>query len=124
MIVGRIFGWLLLAIAALIMIVGRIFGWLLLAIAALLALGGVILAVMGGTVGTVLGQVWYQVHADSLNLTQAITQRYILPALWDPVAIVILNWPLWLAIFVVVLVPAIVGGALVALLRPRAAVAA
>ena len=72
----------------------------------------------------VTGAVWYQVHSDSLNLTQAITQRYILPVLWDPIAITILNWPLWLAILVVVLVPAILGGVLVTLFRPRGAAAA
>ena len=103
------------------MIVGRLFGWLLLTLAALLALGGVALAIKGQTVAQVTGAVWFQVHSDSLNLTQAITQRYILPVLWDPVAITILNWPLWLAILVVVLTPAILGGLLVALFRPRAA---
>ncbi len=101
------------------MIVGRIIGWLLLALAALLALGGVVLAIKGQTVAQVTGGVWYQVHSDSLNLSQAITQRYIHPSLWDPVAIAILNWPLWLAILVVVLVPAVIGLALVKLCRPR-----
>jgi len=100
-------------------IVGRLFGWLMLALAAFLALGGATLALKGQTLAQASGAVWFQVHSDSLNLTQAITQRYILPVLWDPIAIAILNWPLWLAILVVVLTPAVLGGLLVALLRPR-----
>jgi hypothetical protein len=30
-----------------------------------------------------LGQLWYAVDPGSLNLLQAVIQRYLLPALWD-----------------------------------------
>lgn len=49
---------------------------------------------------TPLGQSWYSVSPDTLNLAQAVTQRYLLPALWDPVMVFILNQPGW-AVFAV-----------------------
>lgn len=42
-----------------------------------------------------LGYLWYIIDPDSLGLTQAVTQRYLLPVLWDPVAIEVLRWPAW-----------------------------
>ncbi len=41
------------------------------------------------------GELWFSLHPYSLNLTQAITQRYLLPSLWDPIAVSILQWPAW-----------------------------
>ncbi len=41
------------------------------------------------------GELWYRLSPGSLNLTQAIVQRYILPALWDPVMVTLLRWPAW-----------------------------
>ena len=101
------------------MIAGRIVGWVLLVIAALLLVLGILLAVLGGSVTEVTGLVWSQVHTDSLNLSQAVTQRYIWPPLWDPVAINLLLMPLWLAVLVVVAVFAVPGAALTYLLRSR-----
>lgn len=40
-----------------------------------------------------LGEVWYMLAPGSLNLAQAVTQRYLLPELWDPVVIWLLQWP-------------------------------
>lgn len=34
---------------------------------------------------TVLGEAWYSFSPESLNATQAATQRYVHPLLWDPV---------------------------------------
>lgn len=45
---------------------------------------------------TPLGESWYSVSPDTLNLSQAVVQRYTLPVLWDPVAIFILTLPGWL----------------------------
>jgi len=42
---------------------------------------------------TALGELWYTASPATLNLAQALTQRYILPALWDPVMITVLLWP-------------------------------
>jgi len=40
-----------------------------------------------------LGTLWYGFHAGSLNLTQAVIERYIWQPLWDPVVITVLQWP-------------------------------
>ncbi len=101
------------------MIAGRIIGWALLVIAALLLLLGLLLAMLGGSVTEVAGVVWNRVDADTLNLSQAITQRYIWPPLWDPVAINILLQPLWLAVLIVVAAFAVPGGALAYFSRIR-----
>ena len=42
---------------------------------------------------TALGQVWFTLDAPSLNLAQAVVQRYVHPYIWDPIAITILTWP-------------------------------
>ena len=79
------------------MIVCRIAGWLLVALALLLL--GVELVVSleaGAYQGLALGQVWFRLDGASLNLVQAVVQRYLLPELWDPVAIEVLQWPGWL----------------------------
>jgi len=39
------------------------------------------------------GELWYRLSPGTLNLTQAVTQRYVLPELWDPVLLTILLWP-------------------------------
>lgn len=45
---------------------------------------------ISGTEETSLGGIWFSAHNGSLNLTQAVIQRYIHPALWDPM----LQWVL------------------------------
>lgn len=40
-----------------------------------------------------LGVRWYEISAESLNFTQALVQRYLLPEIWDPFFIWILNQP-------------------------------
>jgi predicted membrane protein len=37
-----------------------------------------------------LGQLWYDLNRSSLNLLQAVVQRYIHPFLWDPIIVSIL----------------------------------
>ncbi len=49
---------------------------------------------------TSLGAFWFAVDPESLNLTQAVIQRYVLPFLWDPVLVNLLTVPLWLALVV------------------------
>ena len=39
-----------------------------------------------------LGQLWYNLNPSSLNLVQAVVQRYIHPFLWDPIIITFLLW--------------------------------
>ena len=40
-----------------------------------------------------LGELWFAVHSGSLNLSQAITQRYLSPEIWDPYIIWVLGQP-------------------------------
>tara|TARA_R110002126_G_scaffold258315_7_gene401272 strand:- start:850 stop:1170 length:321 start_codon:yes stop_codon:yes gene_type:complete len=34
---------------------------------------------------TPLGATWFNFHSDSLNLSQALIQRYVHPFVWDPI---------------------------------------
>lgn len=76
------------------MLFGRLLGWLLLALA-LIVLGGDGLRWLesGELELAALGEVWFRFDPGSLNLLQAITQRYLLPAIWDPGIITLLSWP-------------------------------
>lgn len=81
MIVGRVIGWILL-IAGIAVLARDVFVWL--------------------DTGTLLlitaGELWFRIDNESLNLVQAVTQRYILPELWDPVIVTVLLWPAFLVI--------------------------
>jgi hypothetical protein len=74
----------------------RAVGWVLVYLA-LAALGyEVLLAAANGTWRMIAaGELWYALDRNSLNLTQAITQRYLHPALWDPLIQSLLTWPAW-----------------------------
>ena len=41
------------------------------------------------------GEIWFTIDNASLNLAQAIVQRYLHPFIWDPVISGFLQWPLW-----------------------------
>ena len=76
------------------MIVGRVIGWI-----ALLAGTAVLVRDLLVWIDTkhwapiALGQLWYQLNRSSLNLTQAVVQRYIHPFLWDPIIVsILLSW--------------------------------
>ena len=87
------------------MIVGRILGWLfVLAAVAAAARDLVAWFDTGDFAPMPLGQLWFDLDNSSLNLVQAVTQRYLFPELWDPVIVSILLLPAWL----VFAVPAIV----------------
>jgi hypothetical protein len=95
------------------MFIGRVIGWLLL-LAGLAALGRDLLDWYrtGAFAPMVAGQLWYDLHPASLNLVQAVIQRYVAPWLWDPVITTFLFF--W--VFAVLAVP---GLLLVWLCRPR-----
>ena len=69
----------------------RVAGYVLAALA-LAALGGDILGwVRGdGFEFTIIGRHWYALDASSLNLSQAVVQRYVHPWLWDPAIVAVL----------------------------------
>ena len=42
-----------------------------------------------------LGQSWYAIDPGSLNLLQAVVERYLHPYLWDPIIFTVLLAPSW-----------------------------
>ncbi|MEP3247789.1 MAG: hypothetical protein ABJN40_07305 [Sneathiella sp.] len=83
------------------MILGRIIGWVLIVIALLLGGGELVSSLQAGEwAPQLLGQLWFEYDSESLNLTQAIVQRYLTPALWDPIIVTILLWPAWVIFLV------------------------
>jgi len=76
------------------MIVGRVIGWIfLLAGAAVLVRDLLVWIDTKHWAPIALGQLWYQVNRSSLNLVQAVVQRYIHPFLWDPIIVsILLSW--------------------------------
>ena len=77
-------------------IVLRVIGWLLVAGAAVMAVREAMMwAQSGAWTPIAAGQLWFDIHKDSLQLVQPAIERYILPALWDPVILTVLQWPAW-----------------------------
>ena len=76
------------------MIVGRLIGWVaFLAGAAVLVRDGLVWIDTKHWAPIALGQLWYQLDRSSLNLVQAVIQRYIHPFLWDPIIVtILLSW--------------------------------
>ena len=77
-------------------IVVRLLGLVLLAVA---LWAGVIQfhlwAETGRFIPLALGQMWFDRDPSSLNLAQAVIERYVWPPLWDPVILTVLRWPAW-----------------------------
>jgi hypothetical protein len=46
-----------------------------------------------GLVLTPLGETWFRADPGSLNLVQAVIQRYVLPEIWDPGIVSVLQLP-------------------------------
>lgn len=59
-----------------------------------------------------LGELWFALDPGGVNLAQAVVQRYLHPALWDPAAVAVLRAPAWL-------VPLVLALALLWLCRRR-----
>ena len=78
------------------MIVGRIIGWLFVLAAVATAARDITAWIDTGTYVQIrLGELWFQIDNASLNLVQAVVQRYVFPALWDPVIVTVLLLPAW-----------------------------
>ena len=41
------------------------------------------------------GELWYRLDPGSLNLSQAVIQRYVHPSVWEPGIVTLLRWPAW-----------------------------
>ena len=71
-------------------------GWVLAAAALVAFANDLISFAQTGTYRMIpAGQVWFDTHVASLNLMQAVVQRFLHPLLWDPVIATILQWPAW-----------------------------
>jgi len=84
MLVGRILGWLLI-LGAIIVFGMEAYAWLVQGIYHIVA----------------TGELWYKVSPSTLNLTQAVVQRYITPLIWDYGIRPVLLLPAWLVLSLV-----------------------
>jgi hypothetical protein len=75
-------------------VVGRILGWLFLATGSFVLVQDLWASIFIGRWAPIaLGQLWYNADRSSLNLVQAVTQRYLSVVLWDDVLRpVLLSW--------------------------------
>ena len=95
------------------MVVGRVIGWLLILAALGVAGWELFVFFQGGPYQTLsLGRLWFKIAHSSLNLVQAVIQRYVTPKLWDPVLVSILKLPAWVSF-------AVLGIALIVVFRRR-----
>ncbi len=79
------------------MVFFRIIGLWLLAMAFIaMVVDGIKSIAATSLVLTPLGQGWFSLHPPSINLLQAIVERYTLPFLWDPVLLTVMLAPIWL----------------------------
>ena len=78
------------------MVVLRVLGWLLVG-AALLCAGWEVVGSLQAARWTWLtaGELWFRLDSSSLNLVQAVIQRYVAPWLWDPAIVTVLLGPAW-----------------------------
>ncbi len=94
-------------------VAGYILGWLFLLAALAVALWEVFGREETEAFGLrPAGELWYRVDAASLNLAQAVVERYLWPPLWDPIIVSLLYLP-------AIVIPAVPGLALVVLCHPR-----
>jgi len=71
--------------------IGRLIGWVFfLAGAAVLVRDVLVWIDTKHWAPIALGQLWFDLDRSSLNLVQAVVQRYIHPFLWDPIIVTIL----------------------------------
>jgi uncharacterized protein (DUF2062 family) len=66
-----------------------------------------------------LGRVWFTAHAASLNLLQAVVQRYVYADLWDAVFVPFLLLAAWKALAVAFIILAVISGIFLAFARRR-----
>jgi hypothetical protein len=92
-------------------IIGRLIGWIFfLAGAAVLVRDVFVWIDTKHWAPIALGQLWFDLNRSSLNLVQAVVQRYIHPFLWDPIIVtILLCWAFAVLMVLGVLMLAIFG---------------
>ena len=78
------------------MIVVAVIGWILILAALAVAAWEAIAWFEAGIWRPMpLGEVWFRLAPESLNVSQAVIQRYVSPWLWDPAIQTVLTWTGW-----------------------------
>ena len=101
------------------MILVRLLGRILLLIAFAVVALGVLVWLAGHDVTQSAGELWYLLEPGSLNLSQAIVQRYLHPTIWEELAVPLLQRPFWEALVLSFIVLLVLGSGLVLLVRRR-----
>jgi predicted membrane protein len=71
--------------------IGRLIGWIIFLAGISVLVRDVLVSIdLGHWAPIALGQLWYDLSRSSLNLVQAVVQRYIHPFVWDPIIVTIL----------------------------------
>ena len=79
--------------------IGRAIAWSLLVLALIVAGHDAFNYWQTGTYDPLqLGTLWYQLDRGSLNLVQAVVERYVHPILWQDGIFPLLVWPAWLVL--------------------------
>ena len=94
-------------------LLGRIFLLIAFAVVAL----GVLFWIAGHDVTKSGGELWYALEPGSLNLSQAIVQRYLHPSIWQALAVPLLVRPFWEAMVLSFIVLLVLGSGFVFLAR-------
>jgi hypothetical protein len=90
-------------------LLGRFFLLLAFAEAAI----GIWIWLAGHDVTRSAGEVWYTLEPGSLNLSQAIVQRYFLPEIWEQVAVPLLLRPFWESVVLLFILFLVMGSGIV-----------
>ena len=59
--------------------------------------------------GMQLGQLWFRLSPETLQLAQPAVQRYLHPAVWDPVILNFLLLPSWLGLILLAALCLLIG---------------
>jgi len=97
----------------------RLFGKLFVALGVVMLGVGAWLSLARYDLAQPAGQVWFTVDKSSLNLAQAVIQRYVYAPIWDKVMVPLLLLPTWQAVGLLVVIFVVIGGLLLIATRPR-----
>ena len=96
-------------------LLGRIFLMIAFAVVAL----GVLVWLAGHDVTKSAGELWYLLEPASLNVLQAIVQRYLHPSIWEALAVPLLVRPFWEAMVLSFIFLLVLGSGLLFLASRR-----
>ena len=74
---------------------------------------GIWIWLAGHDVTSSAGEIWYALGPGSLNLSQAIVQRYLLPEFWELVALPLLLRPFWESVMLLFILFLVLGSGII-----------